>query len=278
MNRAEATWVNEERNQALAVPSQSPTRLSVLALNLYNPTETGRVERIIAFMKGVGPDLIILTECRLPAFRAIAEALGCVGVWSHAPYWGNGLLSLRCPIDSARGIDLVPDGRSEMRSAIVADVRVGPSLSLPVVGTHLEVQSEEKRLEQLELLSTEVDLKRAILAGDFNALRESDYDEEGLAQLQRARRSARLQPASWELTERLINAMSMRDAADAGGHPPGRATCRYGTRVDYILFGSAALARPVANSYRVLECIDEGLTDHNAVFVHVEVALDSRSR
>ena len=48
-------------------------------------------------------------------------------------------------------------------------------------------------------------------------------------------------------------------------------TCRYGTRVDYALLGPACPAKFVADSYRVLPAMAQGVSDHDAVSVELDL-------
>ena len=77
-----------------------------------------------------------------------------------------------------------------------------------------------------------------------------------------------LRSARTELTDWLRGRLAMEDAHDARPEgTPLSATCPYGTRVDYVLVGPRSPVTAAPGTYRVLDAISEGLTDHDAVTV-----------
>lgn len=246
--------------------------LKLLTLNLHNPSS--RALRPIAdLLDASGAELCVLTECDEAATRRLGELLSCPGVaHAYAPYWGNGLLTRTLELESSGTIDLPRATTGELRSAVEVEVRA-PWGPLRVLGTHLEHLREEDRLRQLRHLHGRADLESAVLLGDLNSLRRSDYTAERWEEIAEQRARTRLTAPAIEVTSALFEELQLIDAHDA--RVPGEPlapTCPYGTRIDYICIGRASGARPTPGSYRVLDAMGPGLTDHDAVLVELEPA------
>ena len=139
-----------------------------------------------------------------------------------------------------------------------------------LLATHLADLSERDRLEQARHLAlhADLDLGECVLMGDLNALTRADYDGARWDELAAERQRAGVSRPSAELTDWLREELELEDAH--AGRPAGAPlapTCRYGTRVDYVLVGPRCPVAPVPGSYRVLDAMARGLTDHDAVTV-----------
>lgn len=243
----------------------------MLTLNVHDPDDR-KLPDLADFLDESGAELIALTECRRRSAEALAERLGCVGfAHAHAPYWGNALLTRTLGVDAAPAIDLPPSRLGEARSAAVGAVH-GSGWAAPFVVTHLDYGPENVRREQMRHLLDA--LPRAghecVLMGDLNALARTDYDEARWARIAAARARANLSPPTSELIDWLRDELGFVDAQhDSDAFAP---TCRYGTRVDYVLVGGRCQLQPVARSYRVLGAMERGLSDHDAVSVELAIA------
>jgi endonuclease/exonuclease/phosphatase family metal-dependent hydrolase len=249
-------------------------RLRVLTLNVHDPWDGG-LDGLAALLDRSGAEVIALTECRKDAAEQFARRLGCAGlVHALAPFWGNALLTRTLPVLAARSVQLPPSRFGEPRSAAVARLGVGDGSAL-FAATHLDHTAEADRLAQLRHLFEEerLDSTACVLMGDLNALTRADYDEDAWARVASARELAGLPPPVHDLTDWLRGELRFQDAHDA--RPAGAAfapTCPYGTRVDYVLLGEHCPLRPVEGTYRVLDAIGPGLTDHDAVSVELSSA------
>lgn len=188
---------------------------------------------------------------------------------------GNSLL-IRGPHGRARRASLwssTGPARSAVMAPLASDVG-----RVTVCCVHLDDRGESRRLAQLESLDASLGSREAIVLGDFNALRESDYEPGRWLEIERARREAGLQPARGDVMEYIDRAgwVDLVRLWHAGGHGryaaslrdplPRRLTetSRHGTRVDYV-FATPGIARKIA----VRSCRVAGWhgSDHQPVVV-----------
>lgn len=240
----------------------------VLTLNVHDPDDH-KLPALAAFLDESGAELIALTECRRRSAEALAERLGCVGfAHAHAPHWGNALLTRTLEVDAGSAIDLPPSRLGETRSAAIGAVH-GDGWTAPFVVTHLDYGAESVRRKQMRHLLEALPRggNECVLMGDLNALARTDYDEVRWARITAARERASLSPPTSELVDWLRDELGFVDAQhDADAFAP---TCRYGTRVDYVLVGGRCQLQPVARTYRVLGAMERGLSDHDAISVEL---------
>ncbi|CAF1226014.1 unnamed protein product [Rotaria magnacalcarata] len=132
--------------------------------------------------------------------------------------------------------------------------------------THLDHLNEDDRLTQIkEFYSLNHDVN--VLAGDMNSLTQSDYSDKYFREVVAGKRERfRWEMPRFELTQLLTNTWGLQDAfqyVNPTLKDEQVATCRYGTRIDYIFL------RPLSNDEWVLkECFivdTHQATDHNAV-------------
>lgn len=241
--------------------------MRVLTLNLHNP-HASAIGKLAALLDASGAEVLALTECGRAAAEGLARALDCEGlVHAHAPYWGNALLTRTLPVERSATVELPPSSLGETRSAAVADLRSNGE-QVRMVATHLDHLDESDRIRQLQHLAASTDLAEGVLMGDLNALTRADYDAARWEELGVQRLRAGVSTARTEVTDWLREDLAMVDAHDARPEgAPLSATCPYGTRVDYILIGPRCSMAAVRGTYRVLDSMSGGLTDHDAVTV-----------
>lgn len=244
-----------------------------------------RLEPVAAAVRESGADVVALQECGRHFVDWLAWSLGKDPggedwhvAWAPADYCGNGLVS-RLPIDDSRSLVIrVPEVR-EGRSAVDAWLR-GPSGDpLRVCATHLDQLTEAGRLAQWAALEAQL-LGRAPLDGfdglvcaDLNALNRRDHDADSWRRLGVARSRTRWEPPQSELIAGLLGA-GYRDAlAETDAQTPGSVTgtCRFDTRIDYLLAGPAFPGWFVRGSYRQLPARDRGVSDHDLVSAAVHL-------
>ena len=237
--------------------------INFLALNIKNAVPgTPRFDKVVDVLFLANLDVIVLTECGPGAFEEISRELGATGAfYAPADYWGNGIISLHHVVVSGRVVDLTI--RSEHRSAVMTLLELKGGGTLQVVATHLEVSDESARLEQIEILDQEIGLSESLLAGDLNALNRRDYDKARLERLLEVRHQGGKSPPRWDVLDCLID---VHGCLDASADQPFEATTPYSSRVDYFLLGPQSGVQIVENSYRVIDCLTNDISDHNAIF------------
>ena len=236
--------------------------INFLALNINNAAPgTPRFDKVVDVLFQADSDVIVLTECGPVAFDEISRELGARdAVYAPADYWGNGIISLHHVVVSGGVVDLTID--NEHRSAAVALLELKSGGTLQVVATHLEVSDESARLEQIEILDQKIGLSESLLVGDLNALNRRDYDQAGLERLLEVRHQGGRRPPRWDVMDCLIDAHGCLDASVGR---PFQATTPYCSRVDYFLLGPQSGVQFVKNSYRIVDCIADEISDHNAI-------------
>ena len=244
------------------------SRVRILAFNVHNVSPSGpQFNQILEMFETVDPDIIVLTECGPEAFdrfHALFEANS--GVYAPADYWGNGIIVRHHDVLDGGAVDLTVI--DEHRSAAVAELALSDSTTIKLVATHLEIGGEHHRLRQIEILDEDVGISDAVLVGDLNALNRRDYlQEQNLLRLETRRKQGGRPPARWGVMDRLLDEFACLDAAEGYSF---QATTPYHSRVDYILVGPESGVIPVADTYRVIEGILSGMSDHNAVVCDIQ--------
>jgi endonuclease/exonuclease/phosphatase family metal-dependent hydrolase/protein tyrosine phosphatase (PTP) superfamily phosphohydrolase (DUF442 family) len=256
-NDRQSQWVRDHAGKEFGYEH------TLLALNV-NHTRPGsiRFQGLCHLFKSIRPSFLVLTECREDAFNFFCKELNAKDrIHAPADYWGNGIISLHHEFEESDCLDL-PSNR-EHRSAALAVIDVSSNQRLRLIGAHLEVGSEEERIFQIDHLHDVADLWCSVLTGDLNSLLRSDYDGHHLERVLAKRDIAGKEPPEWEVMDDLVSNFSMIDAASFGN---SRSTTPHFTRVDYLLFGTESGFVPVMDSYDVVDCLTNKLTDHNAVF------------
>lgn len=250
--------------------------MNFLALNIKNAVPgTPRFDKVVDVLFQVNSDVIVLTECGPEAFYEISRELGATGtVYAPADYWGNGIISLYHVVVSGGVVDLTihsehRSAHSEHRSAAVALLELKSGGTLQVVATHLEVGDESARLEQIEILDQQIGLSESLLVGDLNALNRRDYGKAGLERLLEVRQQGGKRPPRWDALDCLIDVYG---CLDASVDQPFEATTPYSSRVDYFLLGPQLGVQIVENSYRVIDCLTNDISDHNAIFCTINTS------
>lgn len=261
-NPMQEKWIYSNKGRKL------PCQFSVLTLNVHNPRENSiNLERISDLLENCKADIIVLTECGTDAFKQICRSLKVRGSeYAPADYWGNGILSRYNMIQDGGYIEYSNPG--EVRSACIAEIKLNHSHSVKLIGTHLEVMSEEVRLMQIKELDREIGISDSMLVGDFNSLCQLDYEENDLSELVRIRHAGGRKPARWDVMRHLFTDHEMIDSAKDASF---KATTPYSSRVDYILCGPNSRINPSPNTYKVIECINSGISDHQAVMCTFDV-------
>lgn len=218
----------------------------------------------------------------------LSDALSVRAITASASQGLGNTLLVRGKASGVRRVDLWRHG-SPMRSAAMAYVPSDVG-RVNVCTVHLDDRREMARLEQFRALEAELSWRGpSLVFGDFNALRESDYDERRWDEIEQARSEAGIEWARHELTAyidslgwvdlvRLGVAGSMDRYADSLRRPMPRGlteTSRYGTRVDYV-WATPDLARKVRVT--AFEVVPSDASDHRPVVVEIEPLRQKKRR
>lgn len=211
--------------------------------------DKNKYSEIIATIKAINPDILILEEIRLYPFADLctksqlrSDLIKLELYFSGFSECGiNGVFS-RFPF-TAKEIDLGRDSiRHVSRNALVCTFTKNDILSdnLIVVGTHLDVfdESGKQRISQIKKimnmlsdeLTDEVNTK-IIVAGDFNSLRKNDYTEKEwkyLTELDKKRKIITIQ----DVAPIIENAGFIESSSQC--QTPIKMSVWAGRRVDYI--------------------------------------------
>lgn len=237
-----------------------------------------RVAETIDVLARTRADVVVLNEVLSHddhALAQVAAGLGMRASFAPAAWGGNAVLTRTDQVATRRLV--LDDAHGEARSAALVEIAtpIGP---LVVVGTHLDHRREAVRLRQVQLLLdvlAVVDTPHMI-AGDFNALRTSDYPPERLAAITARRRRSAHEPPSDDVVRHLdaagyVDAVRLAHAADLQRPLPLslRSTCWAGTRVDYVWLDRRLVARVRKAAAKVVKT---DVSDHLPVVVEAELS------
>ena len=228
-----------------------------------------RVQDVIAVLRTVGADVVVLNEVLSPGgpLLRVAQALDKDVFYGPAAYGGNAVLAPRGSLAQSLAL-VVPGG--EARNAVVVDVG---DTGISVVGVHLDDRHEAVRCAQLRTLFESIKgLGPHVVAGDLNAVDPEDHPPARRAEIEAARARHRLEPSMNDVVAMLRDAGYL-DAARAGGQrgPLPEAlqrTCWAGTRVDHVWLDARLAPRATVVS---VEVVETDASDHQPVVVTIDV-------
>ncbi|MED6134763.1 hypothetical protein PIB30_039944 [Stylosanthes scabra] len=205
----------------------------------------------------------------------LAKALGMNYVFadSWAPEYGNAVLS-RWPIKRSNVQKLFD--HSDFRNVLKATIDVPEAGEMNFYCTHLDHLDENWRMKQINAIIQSNNDEPHILAGGLNSLDESDYSQERWTDIVKYYEEIGKPTPKVEVMK-YLKSKHYTDAKDYSGECESvvmiakgqsvQGTCKYGTRVDYILSSSDSTYKFVAGSYQVVS--SKGTSDHHIVKVDV---------
>ncbi|XP_057718361.1 uncharacterized protein LOC130932918 [Arachis stenosperma] len=205
----------------------------------------------------------------------LAKALGMNYVFadSWAPEYGNAVLS-RWPIKRSNVQKLFD--HTDFRNVLKATIDVPEAGEMNFYCTHLDHLDENWRMKQINAIIQSNNDEPHILAGGLNSLDESDYSQERWTDIVKYYEEIGKPTPKVEVMK-YLKSKHYTDAKDYSGECESvvmiakgqsvQGTCKYGTRVDYILSSSDSTYKFVAGSYLVLS--SKGTSDHHIVKVDV---------
>ncbi|TVU37503.1 hypothetical protein EJB05_10819, partial [Eragrostis curvula] len=261
-------------------PSPRQTTLRAEAAGVEGALRGRRsVEEVL---REAGADIIGLQNVRAEEERGmrplseLAEGLGMRYVFaeSWAPEYGNAVLS-RWPIKRWK-VHRVADP-SDFRNVLRATIEVPDAGEINFHCTHLDHLDEGWRMKQVDVILRSSDGPH-ILAGGLNALDGTDYSAERWADIVKYYEEIGKPTPKVEVMKYLKGKQYI-DAKDFAGECEAvvvvakgqdvQGTCKYGTRVDYILASPNSPYKFAPGSYTVIS--SKGTSDHHIVRVDVTI-------
>lgn len=263
------------------VPARSPVCFSPI-MNYY----CGSSERfmnsrsILEVLREIDADVLALQDVKAEEEKSmkplsdLAAALGMKFVFaeSWAPEYGNAILS-KWPIKRWK-VQKIADV-DDFRNVLKATIDVPWAGEINFHSTQLDHLDENWRMKQVNAIIRHIDPPH-ILAGGLNSLDGADYSAERWTDIVKYyEKLGKPRPKT-----EVMNYMKSKDYVDAKDYAGEcepivimtkgqnvQGTCKYGTRVDYILSSPDSPYEFVPGSYSVIS--SKGTSDHHIVKVDV---------
>ncbi|KAF3783811.1 hypothetical protein EJ110_NYTH28966 [Nymphaea thermarum] len=238
---------------------------------------------IMEILKEVDADLLALQDVKaqeekgMKPLSELAEALGMKYVFaeSWAPDYGNAVLS-KWPIKRWQVQKIFDD--TDIRNVLKVVVDIPSTGEINFHCTHLDHLDENWRMKQVKA-TVEADDSPHLLAGCLNSLDETDYSEERWTDMVKYYEEIG-KPTPKAEVMKFLKARKYVDAKNFAGECESvvvlakgqdvQGTCKYGTRVDYILASPNSPYKFVPRSYTVVS--SKGTSDHHLVKVDIQIA------
>ncbi|KAJ6880107.1 hypothetical protein NC652_033443 [Populus alba x Populus x berolinensis] len=255
-----------------------------LARNMGNGGIDGESYRssrtVLQVLKELDADILALQDVKAEEEKAmkplsdLAAALGMNYVFaeSWAPEYGNAILS-KWPIKRWKVQKIFDD--TDFRNVLKATIDVPQAGEVNFHCTHLDHLDENWRMKQIDAIIQSSDAPH-ILAGGLNSLDETDYSEERWTDIVKYYEEMGKPTPKVEVMS-FMKSKHYTDAKDFAGECESvvilakgqnvQGTCKYGTRVDYILASPNSPYNFVPGSYSVLS--SKGTSDHHIVKVDI---------
>ncbi|CAN6319912.1 unnamed protein product [Urochloa humidicola] len=255
----------------------------------WKRSSSRRARSVAEVLREVGADIVGVQNVRAEEGRGMRpladldEGLGMRYVFaeSWAPEYGNAVLS-RWPIKRWKA-QRVAD-QSDFRNVLRVTVDVPGAGEVNFHCTQLDHLDEGLRMKQVNSILRSAD-GHHILAGGLNALDPTDYSADRWADIVKYYEEIGKPTPKTEVM-RYLKAKRYVDAKDFAGECEAvvvvakgqdvQGTCRYGTRVDYIMASPNSPYKFVPGSYAVVS--SKGTSDHHIVKAEITVGGDDGAR
>ncbi|XVE77727.1 hypothetical protein DITRI_Ditri13aG0085800 [Diplodiscus trichospermus] len=235
---------------------------------------------VLEVLKELDADILALQDVKAEEEKAmrplsdLAAALGMNYVFaeSWAPEYGNAVLS-KWPIKRWEVQKIFDD--TDFRNVLKATIDVPQTGEVNFHCTNLDHLDENWRMKQINAIIQSSNGPH-ILAGGLNSLEETDYSTERWTDIVKYYEEMGKPTPKVEVMKFLKN-KQYTDAKDFAGEcepvvviakgQSVQGTCRYGTRVDYILASPNSPYKFVPGSYSVQS--SKGTSDHHIVKVDI---------
>lgn len=242
----------------------------------------GSTRTVLEVLRELDADLLALQDVKaeeensMKPLSDLAAALGMNYVFaeSWAPEYGNAVLS-KWPIKRWKVQKIFDD--TDFRNVLKATVDVPQIGEVNFHCTHLDHLDENWRMKQMNAIIQSNDHGEAhILAGALNSLDETDYSSERWTDIVKYYEEMGKPTPKVEVMK-FLKSKQYTDSKDFAGECESvvmiakgqsvQGTCKYGTRVDYILASPNSPYKFVPGSYSVFS--SKGTSDHHIVKVDI---------
>ncbi|XVF62715.1 hypothetical protein PTKIN_Ptkin09bG0030300 [Pterospermum kingtungense] len=259
---------------------RSPVCLPSSMINFWNEGGLKNGRNIAEVLREVDADILALQDVKaqeekgMKPLSDLASALGMKYVFaeSWAPEYGNAILS-KWPIKRWTVQKIADD--DDFRNVLKATIDVPWGGEVNFYCTQLDHLDENWRMKQIKAM-TESNNSPHLLLGGLNSLNGSDYSSERWTDIVKYYEDIGKPRPRTEVMN-LLRGKEYTDAKDYAGECEPvviiakgqnvQGTCKYGTRVDYILSSSKSPYTFVPGSYSVIS--SKGTSDHHIVKVDI---------
>ncbi|CBI26148.3 unnamed protein product, partial [Vitis vinifera] len=249
-------------------------------LSFWESEKEGSSRSILEVLREVNADILALQDVKaeeekgMKPLSDLAGALGMKYVFaeSWAPEFGNAILS-KWPIKRWKAQKII-DGE-DFRNVLKATIDVPWAGEVNFHCTQLDHLDENWRMKQTNAIIQSSDCPH-ILAGGLNSLNGSDYSRERWMDIIKYYEEIGKPTPKVDVME-FLKGKEYVDAKNFAGECEPvviiakgqnvQGTCKYGTRVDYILASQDSPYKFVPRSYSVIS--SKGTSDHHVVKVDI---------
>ncbi|KAL3531387.1 hypothetical protein ACH5RR_010709 [Cinchona calisaya] len=265
------------------VKGKAPLRSTMRTHHGQSCTST---RTILEVLRELNADVLALQDVKaeeekgMKPLSDLAASLGMNYVFaeSWAPEYGNAILS-RWPIKRWKAQKIFND--DDFRNVLKATIDVPETGEFNFYCTQLDHLDENWRMKQINAIIQSTDAPH-ILAGGLNSLEETDYSPERWTDIVKYYEEMGKPTPKVEVMKHL-KSNQYTDAKNFAGECESvvmiakgqsvQGTCKYGTRLDYILSSPNSTYKFVPGSYSVFS--SKGTSDHHIVKVDVIKVVDS---
>ncbi|GKV39095.1 hypothetical protein SLEP1_g46909 [Rubroshorea leprosula] len=295
LSRQKKVWINLPDNEISLARSpdmslgttkknnmvmRSPVCLPASMMKFWGEESLRSSRSIAEVLREVDADILALQDVKAEEEKGmrplsdLATALGMKYVFaeSWAPEYGNAILS-RYPIKKWTVQKIAND--DDFRNVLKATIEIPWAGEVNFYCTQLDHLDEKWRLKQVQAI-IKLNNSPHLLLGGLNSLDGSDYSSERWEDIVKYYEDIGKPRPRLEVMK-FLKGKEYSDSKDyAGDCEPVviiakgqnvQGTCKYGTRVDYILTSPDSLYRFVPGSYSVIS--SKGTSDHHIVKVDV---------
>lgn len=276
----------KEGSSSRTEKEKSPLRsfsMSCMASGAMNGHSFSSTKTVLEVLKELNADILALQDVKaeeekgMSPLSDLAAALGMSYVFaeSWAPEFGNAILS-KWPIKKWKIQKIFDD--TDFRNVLKATINVPQAGELNFYCTLLDHLDENWRMKQINAIIQSNDGPH-ILAGGLNSLDETDYSPERWTDIVKYYEEIG-KPTPKVEAMKFLKRKQYTDAKDFAGECESvvmiakgqsvQGTCKYGTRVDYILASSESPYKFVPGSYSVFS--SKGTSDHHIVKVDIVIS------
>ncbi|KAL3644839.1 hypothetical protein CASFOL_010019 [Castilleja foliolosa] len=241
---------------------------------------------VVEVLREINADVLALQDVKadeeknMTPLSELAEALGMKYVFaeSWAPEYGNAILS-KWPIKRWKAHKIFDD--SDFRNVLKATIDVPQVGEINFFCTLLDHLDESWRIKQINSIIGSTGVPH-ILAGGLNSLDETDYSHERWTDIVEYYEEMG-KPTPKAEVMKYLKSKGYTDAKDFAGEcepvvmiakgQSVQGTCKYGTRVDYVLTSGNSPYKFVPGSYSVFS--SKGTSDHHIVKVDLVKVADN---